>query len=79
MEKTKINENEVPQELKAFREKWKQWNQDEKLDALINMTMSVAYRMDILASVVSGLPEVQKMENAAKDAIKKAKESSTPK
>lgn len=73
--KSKSPEPNMPPEVEKFREKWKSWNTDEKLDALVNMTMGVAYRMDILASVVAGIPDVKSMEDAIKDKIKEEKES----
>jgi hypothetical protein len=72
-ENKKAPEMDMPPELKKFREKWAVWNTEQKLDALVNMTMGVAYRLDILASVVSGIPDVQSMEDAVKDKIKEEK------
>ena len=61
---------DLPPELKKFRETWEKLGDTERLNTLLNMTMSIAYRMDILASVVSGIPAVKDMENAVKDKIK---------
>ena len=66
---------DLPPELKEFRKKWEGMKDKQKIDTLINMVMSVAYRMDILASVVSGIPAVKDMEDAAKEQIKKAQKS----
>ena len=61
---------DLPPELQKFRETWGKLKEDEKLNTLLNMTMSIAYRMDILASVVSGIPAVKEMEDAVKNKIK---------
>ena len=61
---------DLPPELLKFRETWDKLDDSERLNTLLNMVMSVAYRMDILASVVSGIPAVKDMEDAVKDKIK---------
>ena len=51
--------------MKKFKDKWETWTPEQKLDTLLNMILGIGYRIDILASVVSGIPEVEKMEAEA--------------
>ena len=61
--------------MKAFKKKWKKWNNSQKMDTLLNMLLGVAYRLDILATVVDGIPDVQKMKDQSKDMIMRDKAS----
>jgi len=49
--------------MDMFMKKWKKMNNKDKHETLLNMMLNLAYRMDILASVVSGLKEVKDMKN----------------
>ncbi|MBC8305021.1 MAG: hypothetical protein H8E55_55805 [Pelagibacterales bacterium] len=49
--------------MDKFMKSWKKMNNKDKHDTLLNMMLNLAYRMDILASVVSGLDEVKDMKN----------------
>tara|TARA_R100000152_G_C6677242_1_gene112035 strand:+ start:173 stop:505 length:333 start_codon:yes stop_codon:yes gene_type:complete len=59
--------------MKQFKKKWEKWTTDQKVDTLLNMVLGVAYRLDILATVVDGIPDVAKMKQASKDLIEREK------
>tara|TARA_B100001250_G_C19800602_1_gene790867 strand:+ start:751 stop:1038 length:288 start_codon:yes stop_codon:yes gene_type:complete len=61
--------------MDKFKAKWKEWDENQKLDTLLNMVLGVAYRLDILATVVDGIPDVQRMKDQSKDLIKRERES----
>jgi len=53
--------------LTDFKERWLKMDAEEKVETLLAMNMNLAYRLDILATVVSGIPDVQGMDQFAQD------------
>jgi hypothetical protein len=77
MEKNKqqvspATDEKMQEAFTQFQEKWDKMEVNERNGTLLNMVLSLSYRLDILASVVSNLSEVQEMENVAQEAVKKS-------
>jgi len=74
-------DEKMQEAFKKFEEKWDKMDANERSGTLLNMILSLSYRLDILASVVSNLTEVQNMENIAKESLnpsKKEKKNGEP-
>ncbi len=60
-----MSEENMKEAFTQFQEKWDKMDVNERNGTLLNMVLSLSYRLDILASVVSNLDEVTEMDKVA--------------
>ena len=77
MSNTKKNEKQPIDAFVDFQDRWKKMSSDQKQETLLKMNLNLAYRLDILATVIEGLPGVDeavgKLEKERKESEKKEK------
>ena len=69
-----INKDSVqdPDKLfEEFRKKWKKMSTIEREETLLNMILNIGYRMDILAGVLSQLPDIKEIHDKMDDELKR--------
>lgn len=56
--------------FKEFREKWDKMSSIDREETLLNMILNVGYRMDILAGIISQLPDIKAIHDKMDDELK---------
>jgi len=55
------------QALQAFKDRWEKMGIEDRLETVLAMNMNLAYRLDILATIVSSIPGVKGMDQFIQD------------
>ena len=59
-----MNETKKTEKLfQEFKDKWDKMSNKERHQTLLNMVLNIGYRMDILANVVSQLPDIKEIHD----------------
>jgi len=59
-----MNETKKTEQLfQEFKDKWDKMSNKERHQTLLNMVLNIGYRMDILANVVSQLPDIKEIHD----------------
>jgi|TARA_B100000315_G_C14576669_1_gene588262 hypothetical protein len=53
--------------LQDFKDRWEKMGIEERLETVLAMNMNLAYRLDILATIVSSIPGVKGMDQFIQD------------